>query len=159
MSVYDYTAEDTKGNAISLADYKGKVLVIANTASECGLTPQYGDLQKLYEEYGDRGLVVLGFPCNQFGGQEPGTSEQAASFCQLNYGVTFPIFAKIDVNGSHAHPLFQYLKAEQPGPQESDEIAWNFTKFLVDREGRVAARFEPRETPESMRSTVESLLG
>jgi len=158
MSIYDYQAVDTQGKAISLEDYKGSVLLIANTASQCGLTPQYGELQELYEQYKSRGLEVLGFPCNQFGGQEPGTSEEAESFCQLNYGVTFKIFAKIDVNGEEAHPLFQYLKSQLPGPEGNPEIAWNFTKFLVDREGQVVQRFEPRETPESMRSAIESLL-
>lgn len=158
MSIYEYQAADTQGKTIKLDEYKGSVLLIANTASQCGLTPQYGELQELYEQYGPQGLQVLGFPCNQFGGQEPGSSEEAESFCQLNYGVTFKIFAKIDVNGEGAHPLFQYLKSEQPGP-EGEEIVWNFTKFLVDREGRVVKRFEPRESPESMKSDIESLLG
>jgi glutathione peroxidase len=159
MSVYEYQATNTKGQEVSLDQYAGKVLIIANTASQCGLTPQYGELQQLYDQYSQQGLQVLGFPCNQFGGQEPGTSEEAESFCQLNYGVNFPIFAKIDVNGEETHPLFQYLKSEQPGPNEGGEIAWNFTKFLVDREGKVVQRFEPRDTPESMKSAIESLLG
>ncbi|ANA79872.1 Peroxiredoxin [Paenibacillus vortex V453] len=159
MSVYEYQATNPSGQEVSLDQYSGKVLIIANTASQCGLTPQYGELQQLYDQYGQQGLQVLGFPCNQFGGQEPGTSEEAASFCQINYGVKFPVFEKIDVNGEGAHPLFQYLKSEQPGPNEGGEIAWNFTKFLVDREGNVVQRFEPRDTPESMKSAIESLLG
>ena len=158
MSVYEYHATNTKGQEVSLDQYAGKVLVIANTASQCGLTPQYGELQELYDQYSQQGLQVLGFPCNQFGGQEPGTSEEAESFCQLNYGVNFPIFAKIDVNGEDTHPLFQYLKSEQPGPNEGGEIAWNFTKFLVDREGKVVQRFEPRDTPESMKGAMNLCL-
>ncbi|GIO33070.1 MULTISPECIES: glutathione peroxidase [Paenibacillus] len=158
MSVYSYSAATPAGKEVSLEDYKGKVLVIANTASQCGLTPQYGDLQKLYERYRDQGLVVLGFPCNQFGGQEPGSSEEAASFCQLNYGVSFPVFAKIDVNGEEEHPLFAYLKKEQPGTAESSDIQWNFTKFLVNRSGEVVARYEPREVPETMAGAIEQLL-
>ncbi|GAB6927638.1 glutathione peroxidase [Paenibacillus sp. JCM 10914] len=159
MSVYDYSAVDTQGQDFPLTEYTGEVLLIANTASQCGLTPQYGELQQLQDLYGAQGLQVLGFPCNQFGGQEPGTSEEAESFCQLNYGVQFKIFAKVDVNGEEAHPLFQFLKSEQPGPEGEEEIAWNFTKFLVDREGNVVKRFEPRETPESMKDAIEELLG
>jgi len=158
MSVYSYSAATPAGKEVSLEDYKGKVLVIANTASQCGLTPQYGDLQKLYERYRDQGLVILGFPCNQFGAQEPGSSEEAASFCQLNYGVSFPVFAKIDVNGEDEHPLFAYLKEQQPGAAESSDIQWNFTKFLVNRSGEVVARYEPRETPEAMAGAIEQLL-
>ncbi|KOP66117.1 glutathione peroxidase [Bacillus sp. FJAT-18019] len=158
MSVYEYKAVDPRGQEISLNQYAGKVLLIANTASQCGLTPQYGELQQLYDQYSQQGLEILGFPCNQFGGQEPGTSEEAESFCQLNYGVSFQIFGKVDVNGEGTHPLFQYLKSEQPGPNEDGDIAWNFTKFLVDREGKVIRRFEPRETPESMKEAIESLL-
>lgn len=158
MSVYEYKAVDPRGQEVSLNQYAGKVLIIANTASQCGLTPQYGDLQLLYDLYRQQGLEILGFPCNQFGGQEPGTSEEAESFCQLNYGVHFPIFGKVDVNGEGAHPLFQYLKSEQPGLNEDGEITWNFTKFLVNREGKVVGRFEPREAPESMKAAIESLL-
>ncbi|MEC0369532.1 glutathione peroxidase [Paenibacillus chibensis] len=157
MSVYSFSAATTAGKEVSLEDYKGKVLVIANTASQCGLTPQYGDLQKLYDRYREQGLEILGFPCNQFGGQEPGSSEEAASFCQLNYGVSFPVFAKIDVNGENAHPLFTYLKEQQPGDGNSD-IQWNFTKFLVNRSGEVVARFEPKEAPETMTGAIEQLL-
>lgn len=159
MSVYWYKAVTTANQEVSLDMYQGKVLVIANTASKCGLTPQYGELQKLYDRYRDQGLVVLGFPCNQFGGQEPGTSEEAESFCQINYGVNFPVFAKVDVNGEEAHPLFQYLKEQQPGSGETSDIQWNFTKFLVNREGEVVGRVEPKESPESMSATIEQLLG
>ncbi|CAH1195942.1 MULTISPECIES: glutathione peroxidase [Paenibacillus] len=159
MSVYSYKAVTTANQDVSLDQYKGKVLLIANTASQCGLTPQYGELQKLYDRYRDQGLVVLGFPCNQFGGQEPGSSEEAASFCQLNYGVNFPVFAKVEVNGEGADPLFQYLREQQPGEGESNEIQWNFTKFLVNRSGEVVARYEPKESPEAMTAEIEQLLG
>ncbi|MGG4126812.1 glutathione peroxidase [Paenibacillus illinoisensis] len=159
MSVYSYQAVTPANQEVSLDLYRGKVLVIANTASKCGLTPQYGELQKLYDRYRDQGLVVLGFPCNQFGGQEPGTSEEAESFCQINYGVNFPVFAKVDVNGEDAHPLFQYLREQQPGTAEDDTIQWNFTKFLVNREGEVVGRFEPKESPEAMTAEIEKLLG
>ncbi|MBY0009364.1 glutathione peroxidase [Paenibacillus typhae] len=158
MSIYSFAAVTPSGKEVPLKDYEGKVLLIANTASKCGLTPQYGDLQKLYEQYGSQGLVVLGFPCNQFAGQEPGTSEEAEAFCQVNYGVKFPIFAKTDVNGPDASPLFQYLKGQQPGTADSSDIQWNFTKFLVDRSGNVTARVEPKESPETMKELIESLL-
>jgi len=154
MSVYEFSAPSIRGEQVDLSAYAGKVLVISNTASKCGLTPQYEGLQALYEKYADRGLVVLGFPCNQFAEQEPGTAEEVESFCKLNYGVTFPLFAKSDVNGDDALPLFKHLVAETGG----QDIAWNFTKFVIDREGRVAKRFEPKETPESMASEIESLL-
>ncbi|SMF66284.1 glutathione peroxidase [Paenibacillus uliginis N3/975] len=159
MTLYELNASNSAGRDVSLEDYKGKVLLIANTASKCGLTPQYGELQKLYDQYRDQGLEILGFPCNQFGGQEPGTSEEAASFCQLNYGVTFPVFAKVDVNGEQAHPLFRHLKNEQPSDTPDGEIVWNFTKFLVDRNGKVVQRFEPKESPEVMKEAIETLLG
>ncbi|AIQ55240.1 glutathione peroxidase [Paenibacillus sp. FSL R7-0331] len=158
MSIYSFAAVTPSGKEVPLKDYEGKVLLIANTASKCGLTPQYGDLQKLYEQYGDKGLVVLGFPCNQFAGQEPGTSEEAEEFCQINYGVKFPVFAKTDVNGPEASPLFEYLKDRQPGTGDSSDIQWNFTKFLVDRSGNVTARVEPKESPETMKGLIESLL-
>lgn len=159
MTIYEMNAVNPAGQKVSLEQYKGKVILIANTASKCGLTPQYGELQKLYDQYQAQGLEILGFPCNQFGAQEPGTSEEAASFCQINYGVTFPVFAKVDVNGEAADPLFRYLKKEQPGDSPDGEIVWNFTKFLVDRDGKVTARFEPREAPEIMKEAIESLLG
>ncbi|MDI4645411.1 glutathione peroxidase [Cohnella hashimotonis] len=154
MSVYEFKAPSIRGEQVDLSEYQGKVLVIANTASKCGLTPQYEGLQALYEKYGDQGLVVLGFPCNQFAEQEPGTEAEVESFCKINYGVTFPLFAKSDVNGDEALPLFKYLKGETGGA----DIAWNFTKFVIDREGRVAKRFEPKETPETMAGEIESLL-
>ncbi|WP_151733668.1 glutathione peroxidase ['Paenibacillus yunnanensis' Narsing Rao et al. 2020] len=158
MSIYGYSAVTPAGQEVPLEGYRGEVLLIANTASQCGLTPQYAELQKLHEDYSDRGLAVLGFPCNQFGGQEPGSSEEAEQFCKINYGVTFPVFAKADVNGPEASAIFNYLKQQQPGAGESSDIAWNFTKFLVDRSGHVVARVEPRETPETMRTLIESLL-
>jgi glutathione peroxidase len=158
MSVYKFTAVTPANKEVSLEQYKGKVLIIANTASKCGLTPQYGDLEKLYAEYREQGLEVLGFPCNQFGAQEPGTSEEAEEFCQVNFGVTFPIFAKVDVNGEETHPLFQYLKEQQPGAGEDSSIQWNFTKFLVNREGEVVQRFEPKTSPETMIQDIEKLL-
>ena len=158
MSVYEFTAVTPANKEVSLEQYKGKVLIIANTASKCGLTPQYGDLEKLYAEYREQGLEVLGFPCNQFGAQEPGTSEEAEEFCQVNFGVTFPIFAKVDVNGEETHPLFQYLKEQQPGVGEDGSIQWNFTKFLVNREGEVVQRFEPKTSPETMIQDIEKLL-
>lgn len=158
MSIYSFAGITPSGKEVPFREYEGKVLLIVNTASQCGLTPQYGELQKLHEDYADRGLAVLAFPCNQFGGQEPGSSEEAESFCQLNYGVTFPVFAKTDVNGPDAHLLFRYLKGQQPGEGESSDIQWNFTKFLVDRSGNVTARFEPRESPDTMRSAIEGLL-
>lgn len=158
MSIYSFAGVTPSGKEVPFEDYEGKVLLIANTASKCGLTPQFGGLQDLYEQYGEQGLVVLGFPCNQFAEQEPGTSEEAEQFCQLNYGVTFPVFAKVDVNGPDASLLFKYLKGQQPGSGDSSDIQWNFTKFLVDRKGNVAARFEPKESPDTMKSRIESLL-
>ncbi|MHA0856300.1 glutathione peroxidase [Paenibacillus sp. CMAA1364] len=158
MSVYKYSAGSPANKGISLQDYEGKVLIIANTASKCGLTPQYGELEKLYTKYHEQGLEILGFPCNQFGAQEPGTSEEAEQFCQINYGVTFPILAKVDVNGDNTHPLFQYLKEQQPGEAEDGHIQWNFTKFLVDRHGNVVERFEPKTTPETMIQSIEKHL-
>src|SRR6187431_2415661 len=135
-SLYDITVDDIHGKPVKLAKYKGKVLLIVNTASECGFTPQYKGLEELYEKLHGKGLEVLGFPCNQFGGQEPGTDTEIAQFCELNYGVSFPMFAKVDVNGADASPLFKYLKAEAPGMLGSEIVKWNFTKFLVDREGK-----------------------
>ncbi|WP_438348768.1 glutathione peroxidase [Paenibacillus sp. FA6] len=158
MSVYEFSAVTPANKEVSLEQYKGKVLIITNTASKCGLTPQYGDLEKLYTAYREQGLEILAFPCNQFGAQEPGTSEEAADFCQVNFGVTFPIFAKVDVNGEGTHPLFQYLKEQQPGEGEDASIQWNFTKFLVNREGEVVQRFEPKTSPETMTQHIEKLL-
>ncbi|GGF86953.1 glutathione peroxidase [Paenibacillus albidus] len=158
MSIYSFAGVTPSGKEVPFTEYEGKVLLIANTASKCGLTPQYGELQKLYEQYKDRGLVVLGFPCNQFAGQEPGTSSEAEEFCQINYGVTFPVFSISDVNGPDASLLFKYLKGQQPGTGESSDIQWNFTKFLVDRSGNVVARVEPKESPETMQAAIEALL-
>lgn len=157
-SIYEFTAERLAGGSESLGEYTGKVLLIVNTASNCGFTPQYKDLQALYERYRERGLVVLGFPCNQFGAQEPGDAEEIASFCQTNYGVSFPMFAKIEVNGDQAHPLFQYLKKTAPGMLGSEGIKWNFTKFLVDRQGRVRERYAPATPPNAIASDIEKLL-
>ncbi len=159
MSVYDYTVKDARGREHSLSDYRGKLVLIVNTASQCGNTPQYAGLQKLYENYRGKGLEILGFPCDQFGHQEPGTNEEIQQFCQLNYGVTFPVFAKIEVNGEQAHPLYCYLKAEQPGPTGAPgDIRWNFAKFLVDRNGSVIERFEPKAQPEEIEPEIEKRL-
>lgn len=158
MGIYDYNAATLDGEERSLADFKGKVLLIVNTASKCGFTPQYKGLQALYQRYKDRGLVVLGFPCNQFGHQEPGDEVEIGAFCEKNYGVDFPMFAKIDVNGSDAHPLYRYLKSEAPGLLGSEGIKWNFTKFLVDREGRVIRRYAPKDKPEALAADIEKQL-
>ena len=157
-SLYDFEAARPDGSAAALSDYRGKVLLIVNTASKCGFTPQYGGLEALYRDLQDRGLVVLGFPCNQFGKQEPGSAEEIASFCRLTYDVTFPVFAKVDVNGSDAAPLFQWLKEQAPGVIGTEAVKWNFTKFLVDREGQVAGRFAPTTAPEELRGAIEALL-
>lgn len=181
MSIYQFTANDIDGNPVSLDQYKGKVLMIVNTASKCGLTPQYEELQALYSQYRDQGLEILGFPCNQFLGQEPGSAEEIKGFCAFNYGVEFPIFEKIDVNGSDAHPLFNYLKENTPlkDPENKDSagqklfgllkeqfpaflmgnaIRWNFTKFVVDRDGNLTDRFEPMVSPKAMEARIQELL-
>ncbi len=157
MSIYDISVKDTKGNDVSLSQYRGKVLLIVNTASKCGFTPQFKGLQELYEKYNDKGFYVLGFPCNQFKNQDPGSDEEIVSFCQLNYGVSFPMFSKIDVNGENASPLYQFLRKEKDGLL-GDAIQWNFTKFLVDKEGNVAGRFAPTDSPNSLESKIEGLL-
>jgi glutathione peroxidase len=157
-SVYDYSAKELQGNVKELKDFDGQVLLIVNTASKCGFTPQYEGLEGLYLKYGARGFVVLGFPCNQFGAQEPGDSNEIARFCSLNYDVTFPMFAKIEVNGPGALPLYRFLKNEAKGILGSTQIKWNFTKFLVDRTGAVVARFAPTATPESLSREIEVLL-
>ena len=157
-NVYDFSANTLDGKPVSLRDYSGKVLLIVNTASKCGFTPQYEGLEGLYQQYRDRGLMVLGFPCNQFGAQEPGTAEEIGSFCQKNYGVSFPMFEKIDVNGDGAHPLYRWLKGSARGLLGSEAIKWNFTKFLVDRQGNVVDRFAPTTKPEDLKSNVEALL-
>ena len=157
-SIYDFTVEDIKGNEVKLGKYRGKVLLVVNTASKCGFTPQYKGLEALYERLHGKGLEILGFPCNQFGGQEPGTDTEIAQFCELHYAISFPMFAKVDVNGSDAAPLFRYLKAEAPGILGSEAIKWNFTKFLVGRDGKVLARFAPTDTPEAIAADVEKAL-
>jgi glutathione peroxidase len=158
-SIYSFSAEPLGGGApVSLENYAGKVLLIVNTASECGFTPQYAGLQKLYEDYAARGLAVLGFPCNQFGKQEPGDALQIGSFCEKNYGVTFPMFEKIDVNGANAHPLYRWLTGEAPGLLGLEAIKWNFTKFLVDRNGRVVKRYAPVTKPDAIAADIDKLL-
>ncbi|PVM92889.1 glutathione peroxidase [Caulobacter endophyticus] len=158
MSVYDFSAKTLEGKDASLADYRGQVLLIVNTASKCGLTPQYEGLEALYKANKDRGLTILGFPCNQFGSQEPGTAEEIGSFCSLTYDVTFPMMAKIDVNGPSTHPLYAYLKKQQKGVLGTEGIKWNFTKFLIDRDGKVVERFAPTTKPEELQAAVEALL-
>ena len=179
-TIYDFSAETNKGEELSFSQYKGKVLLIVNTASKCGFTPQYDGLEVLYQKYSDQGLVVVGFPCDQFGHQEPGSNEEIEEFCRLNHGVTFPLMAKSDVNGENANEIFKWLYSEKPfeGFGDSDtgkfmdgmlsrqdpdyasnpDIKWNFTKFLIDRKGRVVARFEPVVTPEQLESEIEALL-
>jgi len=158
MSVYDYSAKTLDGQDASLADYRGQVLLIVNTASKCGFTPQYEGLETLYKAYKDKGFTVLAFPCNQFGAQEPGNAEEIANFCSLTYDVTFPVLAKIDVNGPQAHPLYAYLKHEQKGLLGTEGIKWNFTKFLIGRDGKVVERFAPTTKPEDLKLAVEALL-
>ena len=157
-TVYDFTVTSMMGLPKSLADYKDNVLLIVNTASKCGFTPQFAGLQALYEKYHERGFEILGFPCNQFMNQDPGTNEEIQNFCQVNYGVTFPMFAKIEVNGSNAHPLYEYLKKAAPGALGMKAIKWNFTKFLVDARGNVVKRFEPNVEPADIAPDIEALL-
>jgi len=179
-TIYDFNVQKTSGERFPLYHYEGKPVLIVNTASKCKFTPQFDDLQKLYEQYREQGVEVLGFPCNQFGEQEPGSHQEAAEFCQINYGVKFPVFAKIEVNGDHAHPLFDYLKKAAPfkgfedhmnakllklmitekAPEWllGDAIKWNFTKFLIDRQGNVVRRFEPTDSIEAIRVGIDSLL-
>ncbi|WP_133648471.1 glutathione peroxidase [Paraburkholderia flava] len=157
-SIHDFSARTLGGETIGLDRYRGKVLLIVNTASECGFTPQYAGLQAVYGEYAERGLEVLGFPCNQFGKQEPGDATQIGSFCEKNYGVSFPMFDKIDVNGANAHPLYKYLTEEAPGLLGIEAIKWNFTKFLIDREGNVVKRYAPLTKPDAIRADIEKLL-
>ncbi len=157
-SVYDFQAETLDGRQQDLADYRGQVLLVVNVASECGFTSQYAGLQALHETYVDQGFQVLGFPCNQFGGQEPGGPAQIAEFCSSRFGVDFPMFAKVEVNGGSAHPLYRFLKKEAPGALGTTAIKWNFTKFLVGRDGRVIDRFAPSKRPEELRSAIEKAL-
>jgi glutathione peroxidase len=154
----DFTATALTGQERALSDYDGSVVLVVNTASKCGLTPQYEGLEKLYEDLRDEGLVVLGFPCNQFGGQEPGSADDIGEFCQLNYGVSFPMFAKVDVNGDDAHPLFEWLKSEKKGVL-GGRIKWNFTKFLVGRDGTVIGRYAPQTEPAALAADIRAALG
>lgn len=177
MSFYQFSANSLRGKEVSMKDYDGKVILVVNTASACGLTPQYEGLEKLYQEHKDNGLVILGFPCNQFGGQEPGDAESISSNCLINYGVSFPMFEKVDVNGSDAHPIFQYLRKEQAKDEPNDksadlvagtkgmrqeyddsDIIWNFGKFLINKEGKVVKRFSPLTTPAELEVEISSLL-
>jgi glutathione peroxidase len=158
MNVYDFTAETLDGAPAPLSAWRGQVILIVNTASKCGFTPQYQGLEGLHRKYHDRGLVVLGFPCNQFAAQEPGDAGEIASFCSLTYDVTFPMMTKIDVNGAKAHPLYAWLKHEKPGVLGTEAVKWNFTKFLIDRAGNVAGRFSPSTEPKAIESAIEALL-
>ena len=157
-TVYDFSANSIQGKAVKLSQYKGKAMLIVNTASACGFTPQFGGLEELHKSYGAKGLVVLGFPCNQFGAQDSGSNGEIAEFCELNYGVSFPMMEKIDVNGSGAHPLYQWLSAEAPGLLGSKAIKWNFTKFLVGKDGTVIKRYAPTDTPAGMAKDIEAAL-
>jgi glutathione peroxidase len=157
-SVYEFSADLLDGQPLSLEYFRGRVLLVVNTASKCGFTPQYGALEELYKEYNARGLEVLAFPCNQFGRQEPGGADEIAAFCERNYGVSFPVFAKIDVNGAEAHPLYQWLKREKPGLLGIGRIPWNFTKFLIGRSGHVTSRHGPKTDPGKLRAEIEELL-
>lgn len=157
MTIYDFKVRSAKGEKVSMADYKGKVLLIVNTATGCGFTPQYEGLQKLYDKYKDKGLEILDFPCNQFGHQAPGTEEEIQEFCTLKYKTTFPLFAKVEVNGKNEEPLFRYLKSQEGGFL-GDDIKWNFTKFLVTRDGRVVGRYAPITKPESIEGDILKLL-
>ncbi|NEX61444.1 glutathione peroxidase [Noviherbaspirillum galbum] len=157
-SVYDFKAKGLDGKDIDLKQFQGKVLLIVNTASECGFTPQYKGLEEVYRQFKDKGVEVLGFPCNQFGGQEPGSAPEIGAFCEKNYGVSFPLFDKIDVNGDHAHPLFNHLKQEAPGLMGSKAIKWNFTKFLVGKDGSVYKRYAPQTEPKELMKDIDKLL-
>ena len=156
-TIYDFTAECMDGTSQTFADYKGKVLLIVNTASKCGFTPQFEGLEALYQQYKEQGLVVIGFPCNQFGAQDPGTNEEIGAFCQKNYGVSFPMMAKIDVNGKDAHPIFDWLK-DQKGGLLIDGIKWNFTKFLIGTDGQVIDRYAPTTKPDALKADIEQAL-
>ncbi len=158
QSIYDFSALSITGERADLAALRGKVLLIVNTASACGFTPQFAGLEQLWQDYRDRGLVVVGFPSNQFGAQDPGSNDEIASFCALNYGVNFPMMAKVDVNGAQAHPLWTWLTAEAPGLLGSKAVKWNFTKFLVGKDGRVLKRYAPTDTPQSLRRDIEAAL-
>ncbi len=157
-TLHDFSATAITGEDASLAAYDGKVVLVVNTASKCGFTPQYEGLEALYERYADQGFAILGFPCDQFAHQEPGDEAEIADFCSLTYGVTFPMFAKVEVNGDGAAPLYQFLRAAQPNPDGTTDVTWNFTKFLVAKDGRVLRRFEPKQTPAEIEAVLPSLL-
>ena len=157
-TIADFTATLPSGEEISLADRQGKVLLVVNTASKCGFTPQYAGLEKLWEEFGPRGFEVLAFPCNQFGDQEPGSADEIAQFCQVNFGLSFPLMGKVEVNGENATPLYRWLKDEAPGLLGTKAIKWNFTKFLIDRQGKVVRRYAPTDKPEALRADIERLI-
>jgi glutathione peroxidase len=157
-TVYDFEAQQIDGKTVPLSKFKGKAMLIVNTASACGYTPQFAGLEALHEEYGKKGLVVLGFPCNQFGAQDPGSNDEIAQFCQVNYGVTFPMMAKVDVNGDQAHPLYQWLTKEAPGILGTTAIKWNFTKFLIAKDGDVIKRYAPADEPASLKKDIEAAL-
>lgn len=157
-NVYDFTAESLQGTAVDLHQYRGKVLLIVNTASNCGFTPQYKGLEAVYAQFKGQGVEVLGFPCNQFGKQEPGSADEIGAFCEKNYGVTFPLFAKVNVNGDDAHPLFKHLKKEAPGLMGTEAVKWNFTKFLVKKDGTVHKRYAPTTEPKELMDDIEKLL-
>jgi glutathione peroxidase len=159
QSIGDFDARTIDGKTVKLSEFEGKVLLIVNTASACGFTPQFGGLEKLWERYKDQGLVVLGFPSNEFGSQDPGSNDEIASFCQVNYGVSFPMMAKIEVNGRGAHPLYQWLTKEAPGFLGTQAIKWNFTKFLIGRDGQVIKRYAPQDAPEKLAGDIEAALG
>ena len=158
-SIYDFSARDIDGKERSLAEFRGKALLVVNVASKCGFTPQYEGLEALHKEWHAKGFEVLGFPCDQFGHQEPGDEAEIRNFCSLNYGVTFPMFAKIDVNGDNAHPLYRWLKSEKKGLLGTEGVKWNFTKFLIDREGNVVARYAPTDTPATIEKDLPAVLG
>jgi glutathione peroxidase len=158
MNIFDYSATSLSGEPVDLARYKGKVLLIVNTASACGFTPQYKGLEQVYQQFKDKGVEVLAFPCNQFGSQEPGTESEIGAFCEKNYGVSFPVFAKIDVNGENTHPLFKQLKKDSPGLLGTEAIKWNFTKFLIRKDGTVYKRYAPSTAPLQMTNDIEKLL-
>lgn len=156
-TLHDFTATSIAGQDVDLSEYRGKVVLVVNTASKCGFTPQYAGLEEVYERYRERGLVILGFPCDQFGHQEPGSEEEISEFCQLNYGVSFPMFAKVDVNGPEAHPLYAWLRSQKGGVL-GDKIKWNFTKFLIDPDGNVVGRYASTTKPEKIAGDIEKLL-
>ena len=157
-NIYDICVQDSRGGEVKMSEFKNKTLLIVNVASKCGLTPQYVGLQKIFDEFKDRNFLVLGFPCNQFGGQEPGSNQEISEFCEINYSVTFPIFSKIKVNGPEAHPLFKLLKQDKPGIFRTQSIKWNFTKFLINNSGKIIERFSPRVEPKYIRDEIERIL-